>query len=106
MAKLQDQIPELTTRSFCFGVFTSHQLLLNDFVFLKFEYIATLQWGNIKSSMTTIVTDESLSDDRPVLKQLIANSTGEQQRSLRGKAFECALTGVEIKRWKWVAVVS
>ena len=50
--------------------------------------------------MTTIVTDESLSDDRPVLKQLIANSTGEQQRSLRGKAFECALTGVEIKRWK------
>lgn len=26
----------------------------------------------------------------PVLKQLIANSTGEKQRSLRGKAFECA----------------
>ena len=47
-----------------------------------------------------------MSDDRPVLKQLIANSTGEQQRSLRGKAFECALGGVEIKGWKWVAVAS
>lgn len=47
-----------------------------------------------------------MSDDRPVLKQLIANSTGEQQRSLRGKAFECALTGVEIKGWTWAAAAS
>ena len=59
-----------------------------------------------RSAWRSCPLEDVLSDLlRPALKELIANSSKDHQKSLRGKAFECALPRYAwTQQWSWTSM--